>query len=276
MCQIYQANQSLWPAFETTFDPSLDYRSHIKHETHMKVSSHYKVMSCIPAKVASTAWKVLFYRLAGHFEEDFTQIEVHKRSFMRQSELKTLGQVLLDRNVTLQDVQNTHSSFIVVRHPFARLHSAFTEKFRVREGGGVYKPAANIGRQILERYWGNRHSTHLTNRASINVSFGDFVRFLGDKSVPRRQRLNNPHWKPYYETCLPCQLRYDYVVKLETMCEDADNLLARAFKSSVRLEKRHVMNATSLSAYDDISPEYVHNLWEIYRPDFELFGYTWP
>ena len=272
MCRAHQTNQSLWPDFGDTFDPTLDFSSGT--ELWMKVSDQYKVISCVPAKVASTAWKVLFYRLAGHVEEDVRQYEAHTPRLLRLSGLQNLGSVLHDRNVTLQDVLDTHSAFTVVRHPFARLHSAFTEKFRVRGNGAVYGPAAKLGRQIQEKYQGKRHSTPLT--ALANISFRDFVRYLGDKSVPATQRLRDTHWKPYYMTCLPCQLRYDYVVKFETMSADAHHLLAHVFNSSLRLEKMNVLNATSLSAYDDIPAEYVHNLWETYRLDFELFGYTWP
>ena len=106
---------------------------------------------------------------------------------------------------------NFHRSSISVantRNPFDRLHSAWTDKFRsnssflrdenhyakVKFIYDTVKLAEEDNFQIPEGYVG---------------SFGAFIKYvlLADTIV-----LNN-HWRPYFWSCRPCQLKYDYITR---------------------------------------------------------------
>ena len=87
------------------------------------------------------------------------------------------------------------------------------------------------------------------------------------------------HWRPFHQTCYPCAINYGYVGHFETVKEDADYILEK-----LRLDKTVEFRAHSGSKtpellsthYSQIPLDRVIRLAEIYREDFETFGYTYP
>jgi len=56
------------------------------------------------------------------------------------------------------------------------------------------------------------------------VTFEEFVRYV---LWSRRSVDIDHHWRPQYEQCLPCRIKYDYIVHFETMQDDAKNVLRK-------------------------------------------------
>ena len=106
-----------------------------------------------------------------------------------------------------------------------------------------------------------------------NVSFPEFVQFYS------RQMNRNPHWRQYEQLCHPCVVNYDFIGHLETLQQDAQLLLKIAGVDG-RVTFPPIHNATSLSDvlqyYSMVSSKYIARLGEIYRNDFEMFGYEFP
>jgi len=88
----------------------------------------------------------------------------------------------------------------VVRHPFARLVSAFRDKV-----SNVSSFASKTVREAL----------NLTEEEEA-PSWTQFVRYL--LSTPPEQY--DSHWFPQYLQCQPCHVKYSYIAKVETLAED--------------------------------------------------------
>ena len=241
----------------------------------IRVSDQHKVVYCSPAKAGCTTWKLLFLQLAGNLlnvDIKKDQSRIHSKNLlMTQGGLVPLDSYSLPDSLLRLE---TYSKFIIVRHPYIRLHSAFTDKFRVPDGKPVHQPSKKVSKLIKERYWNNPTAKDLNT--PFNVSFEDFIHYLSDKDLPLSQRFANDHWRPYHWDCFPCQIPYDYILKVETLDEDSEQILAHVLNTSHRMVKMNSMQKSTLSVYDGIPKEYMDSLWEVFAPDFELFGYTWP
>ena len=106
---------------------------------------------------------------------------------------------------------NLHISPISVantRNPFDRLHSAWTDKFRLNSSFLRSKENYPSLKFIYD-------SVRMAEEDNFNKpdgyvgSFGAFIKYvlLADTVV-----LNN-HWRPYFWSCRPCQLKYDYLTR---------------------------------------------------------------
>ena len=54
----------------------------------------------------------------------------------------------------------------------------------------------------------------------MGATFDEFLRHLVDENptvIPK-----NEHWERYESLCFPCDIEYDYLLKLDTIEEDSD------------------------------------------------------
>ena len=102
-----------------------------------------------------------------------------------------------------------------------------------------------------------------------------------DPVLYKDSKYFNRHWAQYSTLCHPCHIDYDYIVKFETMREDAAYVLSKLGPHHECLEDKYpeLFNSSqsTSSVYDSqfstLSPEQISSLREIYSIDFKLFGY---
>ncbi|KAK2160233.1 hypothetical protein NP493_1659g00010 [Ridgeia piscesae] len=238
------------------------------------VDDRHKVMGCFVANAACSTWKYVLINATGklsHTPPD--KIPVHSRAFMRTLWLHVLS------DYTRQEVEfrlRNYYKFMVVRHPFDRLTSAYREKFGPKNK--VFHTM--FGKYIISKY------RKKANKKSLNtghdVKFGEFVKYL----LNERPTTFNEHWRRYYDVCDPCRVKYDHIVRLETMEQDARIILPKlGFNSDSKLPGRNVNLRTptyDISKGKNISylftglpPGHVTQLMRIYDLDFRMFGYQW-
>ncbi len=144
---------------------------------------------------------------------------------------------------------------ILVRHPLQRLVSAYYEMV-VSGKHGVLREVKNISQFVTD---------HVT-------------------------QWSNVHWLDYQGHCHPCQMHYDYVVKMETLKSD-NMVLNKLLGGDPNLRypegrvNRKVTAPGGMSSgykYDEIlqhlelqDPEVFHQVLQKYSMDMELFEYTW-
>jgi len=85
-------------------------------------------------------------------------------------------------------------------------------------------------------------------------SFGQFARFV--LASAEAGHAADSHWRPFWQQCAPCAVRYDAVIKLETLQDDFENLqqilpeLRRATLPQLRRADRSKMApVTELSSF---------------------------
>ncbi|XP_077992231.1 carbohydrate sulfotransferase 8-like [Glandiceps talaboti] len=224
----------------------------------------YKCVYCSVPKAGTTNWKRILLVLQGDTNSTVTKFrEVHSHHF------PTL------RNVT-DDRLSNYTTFLFTREPFSRLLSAFIDKFETPDDT-VYD-WAKWGKKVAKKYRKQNGNTD-----NGNVTFVEFIQYLIDPATNPSKM--DPHWRPVYLMCNICNMRYDFIGRIEHFKEDAYSFLKLINASDVvkslnfPSDNFHSTNASEKlypNYYAKVPHEYLVRLYKRYELDFELFGYEEP
>ncbi len=109
--------------------------------------------------------------------------------------------------------------------------------------------------------------------------FTQYIKETGDK---------NQHWRPVYDLCQPCHVRYDRILKTETLDHDNEYVILNHLPPYYRgLGTRGNIvaggsQAASLSPhgrlldrFDNATLQDLSFLEDYYKDDLKYFGYSW-
>ena len=169
----------------------------------------------------------------------------------------------------------SYFKFMVSRHPFDRLVSAYNQKFH-RDN------EVNFGVLYAELIDDHFHGNELelnANGAAL-ITFEQFLHLV----IEEPKRFNNPHWRNYMWYCQPCSIPYDHVIYMETMAADigivldhfteADGSKPRMPLFNVKRGHKDKLRETN-EMFMLVSKRITDKLLERYQRDFDVFGYTW-
>lgn len=147
--------------------------------------------------------------------------------------------------------------FTFVRHPYTRVLSAYLEK-------------------IVESAEWKQHSVFRERRSELGlpvegpVSFAQFVAALCDADP----RLMDNHWRPLSRLTVPHVIDYDFIGRFENFSRDLAFVCETIGLegSAPRVVDNHATGASE-RVKEHYSPGVQRMVDEIYRDDFELFGY---
>ncbi len=156
-------------------------------------------------------------------------------------------------NLNVEDTISMHSDYrkyIIVRHPLQRVVSGFYEVQRKHDPEGNMK---------------------------------NFTQALRDYIISEAFNL---HWMEFYDACHPCDIKYDAILKVETLEKDIKSLNQEFHLDSDKAFPVFHLNrdfhSTNHSKYDVIlrdlergEPELFHELLCKYDVDMKMFGYQW-
>ncbi|XP_035492107.1 carbohydrate sulfotransferase 12-like isoform X1 [Scophthalmus maximus] len=260
-----------------------------KELDHLIVDDANQIIYCYVPKVACTNWKRVMVVLSrslispssGKPYSDPEAVPprlVHNStlyhnltSLMRPNDSQSLHQ--------MAHRLQTYTKFLFVRDPFVRLISAFRNKL----DGANEQFYRDFGRGIVRRYGhvsgSLPESVSEAIAAGLKPTFQQFVTYLLDPDTEKK-RVFNEHWRQVYRLCHPCQVKYDFIGRLETLEPDADRLL-RLLKVDHLLRfpsGPHNRSAVSWEKewFAEIPVTTRRELYKLYEPDFELFGYPEP
>ena len=254
-------------------------------------------------KAGCTNWKKAIAR--SYTGRVVKRHEVQNMELMKQIGLRSLSTYSREE---IQERLQTYFKFLVVRHPFERLLSAFRSKFAQSTGvqsdfiqyepyirkQGKGKNAkvsfSNFVGYLSSVY--NFSTSHFFKRFNITMSDSVFqIDLKSRKHIARRVNENHllvkgskyfdEHWAQYSTLCHPCHIDYDYIVKFETMREDAAYVLSKLGPHHECLEDKYpelfnYSQSTSsvlVKYFSTLTAAQVEFLKVIYRVDFKLFGY---
>jgi len=112
------------------------------------------------------------------------------------------------------------------------------------------------------------------------VTFAEFVRYVLWEHEHKAQM--DVHWRPQYDICRPCHIKYDYIGYYETMHDDAKAVLERiAAGSNVQFpiadfDSRVPNSNTYLELFQNITVSDARLIIDLYRNDYKVFGYKIP
>uniref|UniRef100_A0A182PK88 Carbohydrate sulfotransferase n=1 Tax=Anopheles epiroticus TaxID=199890 RepID=A0A182PK88_9DIPT len=222
-------------------------------------SKNHSLLYCLVFKAGTSSWFYNFNSWAGYSEYEIMHIDnlFLARKFYPK-----------ENRVTLMQSMEHSFSFIIVRHPFDRLISAFEDRLVSRKNAYY----SRVSQAIYHRYHpgGNGY-----------ISFRDFVQYIIDDVEYRNSTMGlDIHWCPVNNLCTPCLARYDFIMKLETYEQDMAVLIKAArLQGKVKLVKVNHARKESLETlmhkyFSQITQKQMDMLYSIYKIDFELFGYS--
>ncbi|XP_073931541.1 carbohydrate sulfotransferase 12 isoform X2 [Castor canadensis] len=276
------ANASLaFPTKERSFDDIPNYELN-----HLIVDDRHGVIYCYVPKVACTNWKRVMIVLSESLLDggapyrdplDIPREHVHNSSTHLTFNKFWRRYGKLSRHLMKVKLQK-YTKFLFVRDPFVRLISAFRSKFEL-QNEEFYRRFARPMLQLYANLSSPPASASEAFGAGLRVSFANFIQYLLD---PHTETLApfNEHWRQVYRLCHPCQIDYDFVGKLETLDEDAAQLL-RLLRVDARLHFPPSYRNRTASSWEEgwfagIPLAWRRQLYKLYEADFVLFGYPKP
>lgn len=254
---------------------------------HLIVDDRHGVIYCFVPKVACTNWKRIMIVLSQNLKSpdgtpyrnplDIPSYVSHNATLHLTFNRfwRRFGRA--SRRLMRHKLK-TYTKFIFVRDPFVRLISAFRNKFH-QPNEDFYR---QFGSVMLQRYANISKppgSAHEAFAAGIRPSFQNFVKYLLDSRTETKEPFNE-HWRQVYRLCHPCQIEYDFIGKLETLDDDAEQLLRiLGMDKQIRFPPGY-RNKTAVNWERDwfanVSLADRTKLYNLYEPDFRLFGYDKP
>lgn len=113
-----------------------------------------------------------------------------------------------------------------------------------------------------------------------NVTFTEFIRYVLWEREHKAQV--DVHWRPQYDVCRPCHIKYDYLGYYETMRDDAKDVLREiAVGSDVHFplgdfDSRMPNSREYLELFENVSVSDIRRILDFYRNDYKVFGYEIP
>lgn len=240
---------------------------------------------CPVYKAASTSWLYNFLTLAGLSE-----------SYVRNT--KEQVSHVARRVWPPMEYQDAHQAlkaflkFMIVRHPFERLVSAYRDKLEntnIGKENGVDHFYQKYGRKIVEKYRPpgqdppkNRYSQDMEDPSipppkGIEPTFAEFVRYLIDTDLVY---YSDDHWMPYYLHCTPCLVDYEVIAKFETLDRDNNYIIQKShLEKKIKPSWKHLTKGKKTSDtvqkyFATITKTELMKLYDKYKLDFDLFGYS--
>ncbi|KAK8386461.1 hypothetical protein O3P69_010831 [Scylla paramamosain] len=225
------------------------------------VDDRHKALYCFVPKVSCTAWKSIWMILTG-----MTTIKnpLDIKKFVPHLLHNKMMLVKQPYNVSvLQNKLNTYTKLLIVRDPYERLLSAYRNKLEHGKNHTFWGQYVN---KIIK--YNKKHGMG----ANTEVTFTAFVNYVNGFSKPHL----NEHWRPYHQLCFPCAIKYDVIAKYETLADDSERFLRLIGAPDYLHYPPFVPSKTAslLPQYmANLSQAQRHDLYQVYRRDFEAFEY---
>ncbi|XP_029949848.1 carbohydrate sulfotransferase 12-like [Salarias fasciatus] len=255
---------------------------------HFIVDDKHQIIYCYVPKVACSNWKRMMMilsesQISPSSGKPYTDpVEIPTNIVHNGSNYLTFDKFpsiygSLSHHLMAVKLQK-YTKFLFVRDPFVRLISAFRNKFG-KPNQVFYK---RFGSVILRRYGGVSYLPDTAKEAfaaGLKPTFQQFITYLLDPQTERRE-LFNEHWRQIYRLCHPCQVKYDFIGRLETLDTDAEQVLKLMKVDNLLHFPSAYQNLTVVSWvrdwFEQIPFEARRKLYKLYEPDFKLFGYPKP
>ena len=233
--------------------------------------TNHQVMFAFCPKVASTTWLRMMIQISGKYNG---QVPLNKIT-LDYPTLGTYGLVYISRLDPKEGKRRleTYKKVMFSRNPFERILSAYKDKLSSAKGKELYQKM--FGRDIMRRKRPNATKEELNT--GYGVTFAEFISWLVD--IENVLALD-PHFRPIHMLSKPCVLKYDFLGRFETLHEDIDYVLQKMFKLnttdnlSFHRMSKETNNSVIGQYYNNIPSSDVKKLIEMYKLDFELFGYS--
>ena len=280
------------------------------NKVHPLLASHIfwlkdqNIAYCPTFKSATSTWFTNLISMLGQ-PQDITD-ELKKKYTALITQLQHLGAIKPTSSewsnyILGLPVPNNLTGFMVVRHPFERLVSAYRDKLeRIPMGKSPYHNYNLYGKYFVERYRTQAIKALGEDYFNETNNFGTPLKVLDNRrpnsdlpsfwefsqAVIERYKMDE-HWIPineYCSICNPITLKsFRYILKFEELYQE-QALFIRHFQWDKMINKtshRNVNRPDNWSRqeltqlyFSVLSKEQIVDLYKVYELDFLLFNYT--
>jgi chondroitin 4-sulfotransferase 11 len=162
-----------------------------------------------------------------------------------------------------------------VRHPFERILSAYRDKLEHRKDREFYY--RRYGRHIVR----SQREDNATFVDRAEPTFVEFLQYLVET------KTFDEHWRPYTAECAPCELNYQFILKMESLEEEQlylatkFNLLDTLLTINSTDQLLHNTNPNGRTEhkyaqhyYGQVPKQLLQEVYVLYEEDFRLFDYS--
>ena len=155
---------------------------------------------------------------------------------------------------------------MVARHPFSRLVSGWKDKLT-----GVRRYWRNmVQKKILSEF---RPGFQIT-RKKVGATFNEFVQYA------LKYKLRNRHFARQETICHPCEIKYDYIAKLESHKSDVAYIVHKKLSGhgDVNLNVHSVTGGAAMTKvlpeFANVTSKQIEMMHDKFHFDMQLFGYS--
>jgi len=238
-------------------------------------NNKYKFTICLIQKVASSNWlrAVMvadgFYTKQQLIENSIRGNDAISHAYEHRS-IKSINSSVEEKLIWKE-----YSNILTVRSPMERVVSGYEDK--MVSPSPYYQKVADFveSKYRIKRYHPKDRSIPLTGVPT----FEDFINFLTDSE--NKMYKNDMHWASYEYICNPCMFKYDYILKLETLQQDANLIRAKlnAMPEDYSLiipVYTHPRKSDAKIYFDTLPDLLIKKFIKLFQFDFEAFGYQKP
>jgi len=229
---------------------------------------------CRIAKVASSTWTTNMLRLDETFNADLPESKRWLKEFGARENEAFRKYPVPETEKLRRKALDSATKFLVVRHPMDRLVSSYLDKVADTSKEPNLLKHRDVKNAILE-------SAGKKPELGTVPTFPEFIDYVLEET----KDLHSPRdwkgvmtWKSYFSKCLPCDVKYDVIMKLETHTEDEKWLInTRNLTQLSRVRDwRHLSSDKTIrqNLISQVSREQLNRVYENYKIDFEMFNYT--
>ena len=272
---------------QSTFSDTL---GEIRRRRFFMVDNDNKILLCFSGKAGATNFKTLLVYFSRKYKSRYQgkivpfdePQSVHHRWY-RFRNLKLLKR---QSDEEMKHILDTYYKVITVRHPFSRFVSFYNDKL-ADNASECNRYQRSLGNNLLAIY--RQNLTAEEEECARTVTFHEWIDHFS------RGKYMDQHLQPFTERCLPCDIKYDHVVKIETAEVDEVKILEDVYKfkdkdsakeflqylpthshsSTNPLQSTaNVQSFTKVNErFTNINESYINYMLTKYRKDLKLFGY---
>ena len=268
--------------------------------SHIYWMQKQNIAYCPSFKSATSTWLNNLVQISNHSQPEIERVK-QKHPFAPIDQLRNLGAINPSRSkwsdyITSLNYSHNLTGFMVVRHPFDRMVSAFRDKLERNKTWYHH----HYGEHFVKRYrqqaikvLGNDFFNETNNFGTLidvkdnqrpSSEFASFWEFA--QSVIDRYKIDE-HWAPIYEYCSICDplniKAFRYFLKFENL-NDEEDLFIRKFHWDTQIliteklnqNRPHKISGNDLTHlyFSILSNQQIFKLYQFYERDFILFNYT--